>query len=407
MTDALIPDPTCPTPAFAWRGFMLDSARTCWSVPEIHELIDLLARYRFNRLHWHLTDDAGWRFQVPGYERLTTVAARLPRQQFLNYDNVDPAKRDQMLDRATGLDTSGYYTDDDIAEILEHARRVGIAVVPEVDLPGHMAAAIQAYPHLGNPTLPIEDTSTSWDPARTGTSSTPNDLLWPTDEALHFIATVVDRVIELFEPDILHIGADECIHSQWATDPDMAATLDRLGLAGYSELQGWFTAFARARITSHGCRTAVWDEATETPLEGGELIFGWREEKGVPAAVASGHEWIYADADELYLNRLQGSVESEPAGMYGAINLRTIWDITFPESSKMLGVQAAIWAEYIADRETLHYHLFPRLLAVAEVAWCGRNRGDFDDFLRRVAHELEWLSDNGISHRPLDLIASN
>lgn len=407
MTDALIPDPNCSTPAFEWRGFMLDSARTCWSVPEIHELIDLLARYRFNRLHWHLTDDAGWRFAVPGYDELTTVAARLPRQQFLNYDNVDPAKRAEMLQRAAGIDTSGYYTDDDIAEILEHAHSVGITVVPEVDLPGHMAAAIRAYPHLGNPTLPTQDTSTSWDPARTGTSSIPNDLLWPTDEARDFIAAVVDRVVELFHPDLVHIGADECIHSQWATDPEMASTLERLGLTDYSEVQGWFTAFARERLTGHGCRTAVWDEATETKLEGSELVFGWREEKGVPAAIASGHDWIYSDADELYLNRLQGAVESEPAGMFGVITTKTIWDIDFPENPRLLGVQAAVWAEYIADRETLHYHLFPRLLAVAERAWCGNRRGYYEDFVTRLDHEVKWLSDSGIGHRRLEIPATH
>ncbi len=390
--DGHIPNPAGPaSPAHQWRGLLLDSARTFWSVDEVCEVLDLMARYRLNRLHWHLTDDAGWRFGVPGYERVVEVGARLPREPFTWYSNVDPGKRSGIIASAPEGSTSGWYTDGDIARIVEHAARLGIEMMPEMDLPGHMAAVIRAYPELGDPALtdlPPEE----W--------THRNDLLWPSDGSEAFLRAALEKVCDLFPFPVVHIGGDECDYRVWEADERLMQRMADEGVSDARALQGRFTDLARVTLSGRRRQLAAWDEVTETPCNGDELIFGWREDIGVPAALASGNPWILADADVLYLNRLGGPVATEPAGMYGTISVRDILDISVPDDDQLRGIQAAAWCEFMPDRTALHYHLFPRLLAVAELAWCGAV--DETDFADRLAHEAAWLAEHGVHARPLD-----
>lgn len=206
----LVPDPSAPDrPAHEWRGLMLDSARTCWDVEVVHELLELMARYRLNRLHWHLTDDSGWRFEVPGRPRLTSVGAHLPRPDYSWYGNVLPAKREAADERAAEIRFNGAYSAEDIAAVVEHARELGIEVMPEVDLPGHMAAAIRSHPELGDPRL-VDVDPADWPHA--------NDLLWPGEESFDFVAEVLEAVMDLFPSRLVHIGGDECKHWVWESD---------------------------------------------------------------------------------------------------------------------------------------------------------------------------------------------
>ncbi len=390
--DSLIPDPAGPTrPVHGWRGLLLDSARTFWSVDEVCEILDLMARYRLNRLHWHLTDDAAWRFDVPGYERVVEVGAHLPREPFTWYSNVDPAKREAVIAGAPEGSTSGWYSDEDVNRVVEHAARLGIQVMPEMDLPGHMAAVIKAYPELGDPAL-ADMSPEDW--------THRNDLLWPSDASEDFLRAALEKVCELFPFPTVHIGGDECDYRVWEADGALMQRMAGEGVSDARALQGRFTALARATLSSLGRGIAAWDEVTETPCEGDELIFGWREDVGIPAAMGSGNPWVFADADVLYLNRLGGPVASEPAGMYGTISVRDILDIDVPVDDQLRGIQASAWCEFMPEREALFYHLFPRLLAVAELAWCGTvDETTFED---RLSQEIAWLAENDVHARPLD-----
>lgn len=222
MSPSMIPHDRECTPAFAWRGFMLDCARTFWPPELIHEIITLLGRYGFNRLHLHLTDDAGWRIQIPEFPKLTQTGAHLPREAFDWYDNVDADKRAVMIASAPQDSTWGYYTDDEIREIITHAATEGIEVIPEIDLPGHMHAAIRSYPELGDPALaklPPEH----W--------SHRNDLLWPTDQSWALIDAALTHVALLFPSPIIHIGGDECRFEAWENDHALMDSLASQGIA--------------------------------------------------------------------------------------------------------------------------------------------------------------------------------
>lgn len=411
---ALVPDPGAPDrPAHEWRGLMLDSARTCWGVEVVHELLELMARYRLNRLHWHLTDDSGWRFEVPGRPRLTSVGAHLPRPDYSWYGNILPEKREAADERAAEVRFDGSYGAEDIAAVVEHARELGIEVMPEVDLPGHMAAAIRAHPELGDPRLADVDPA-DWPHA--------NDLLWPGEESFDFVAEVLEVVMDLFPFSLVHIGGDECKHWLWESDPELvrrfgdgpevargssSGTRDAVrpeavlrggpgsGRSGLgARLQGMFTDHARAVLGRRGRRPAAWDELLESPTSGEEVILAWRGAGGVPLADRSGHDWIYADCTRLYLNRVAGDPATEPPGMFGPIGARDILELPAPDSARLLGIQAAVWTEFILDREHLLHQLFPRLLAVAERAWVGPDV-EWRDFSARLETETAWLRAHG------------
>lgn len=422
-----VPGPSAPAePVHPWRGLMLDSARTCWSVEVICELIDLMARYRLNRLHWHLTDDSGWRFAVPGYERLTEVGAQLPRPDYSWYANVLPAKRAEAAARARDISTVGHYSAEQIAAVVEHAARQGIEIMPEVDLPGHMAAAIRSYPELGDPRL-VDVDPEDW--------GHPNDLLWPGQAAFDFLTAALTTITDLFPFPVVHIGGDECKHWIWESDPALGARYggaDEADLRGGADradradpqagpaaaprvddamlsvngpgsgrtglgprLQGLFTDHARSVLAGRSRRLGAWDELIGSPTSGDELIVAWRGGVGVPSALESGHEWIYADSQFLYLNRVAGDPATEPPAMFGTITPRDIIEADVPDSSTLRGMQAAVWTEFILERDHLHHQLFPRLLALAERAWCG-DATEWEEFAPRLEAETRWLRERGV-----------
>lgn len=391
----LIPAPGAPEqPRCAWRGLMVDSSRTFWPVDVMRELLDLMGRYRFNRLHWHLTDDAGWRFDVPEHPRLVEIGSRLDREPFHWYSNTDPEKRAEAIAAAPSDSTVGWYTDAQIAELIDIAAQRGIEIMPEIDLPGHMGAAIRAYPELGDPSL-ADLPAAEW-PHR-------NDLLWPSERSARLVRTVVDRVCRLFPFDTVHIGGDECDYAVWEADSALMGRMAAQGLRDGRAIQGWFTDIARDQLRRNHRRAAAWDELVETPVRGDELIFAWRDGQGVRATQASGNDWVYADASRLYLNRLSGPAESEPAGMRPGFGVRSVLDdVDLPEDGALQGIQAAVWTEFIPDRRTLHYYLFPRLLAVAEIAWSGAGVTSWEEFEPRLRSEVAWLESQGVLPRPWD-----
>ncbi|WP_195839346.1 family 20 glycosylhydrolase [Mobiluncus porci] len=382
-------------PRYTWRGVLLDSARTFWPVGTVCELLALMARYRLNKLHWHLCDDAGWRFKVDGYPDLTTVGASLEREPFAWYTNVDPAKAAQAYRLAPNDSTCGYYTDEELRFVVKYAASLGIDVIPEVDLPGHMGAAIRAYPHLGDPLL-SELPAVQW--------THRNDVLWPSQQALDFIHAALDKVMDIFPSNLVHIGADEVNFAAWEADASLLARAAKRGVYCGAQIQGGFIRDAREYLARRGRRLAVWDDALQAQanaLGGDEVITAWQENGAAERAGKSGHDWIFADSAALYLNRVAGPVDSEPAGMYGAISTGDILNLSIPKSKHLLGVQAAIWCEFVPNRDALYYQLFPRLFAVAQIAWSDAHLS-WRDFYPLLEKELDWLAGHGINTRPLD-----
>ncbi|OMG53407.1 hypothetical protein BJN44_11645 [Tessaracoccus sp. ZS01] len=370
----------------------MDSARTFWPVEDVLEILELMARYRLNRLSWHLTDDQGWRFAVPGYERLLDISAQLPRTSFDNYDNALPAKREALHEEYKDRPWGGSYSDDEIRRVVARAGELGIDVLPEVDLPGHMAAVIEAYPHLGNPALAALPRP-EW---------TRNDLLWPTPESYGFLRAALTRVTELFPFSIVHIGGDECRYELWEGDAALMADSASRGVSGAAAIQGEFTRFAKDVLAERGRTIAGWDELARTPIEGDELLLAWQEGVGVANALGTQNPWLYCDADYLYFNRLQGEPETEPCGMWPTITPRMVLEAPIPDNDRLVGVQASIWCEFVTSRELLWYHVFPRLLPYAERAWHGADALPYEELEPLIRREVEWLSARGIQARPLD-----
>ena len=383
------------TPRYLWRGFMLDSARTFWPVETVCEVLALMARYRLNKLHWHLCDDAGWRFEVTEYPRLTTTGATLPREEFFWYTNVDLNKAIDAHAHAPKNSTTGYYRDEEIAYIVDFAASLGIDIIPEIDLPGHMGAAIRAYPELGDPRL-SNLSPHNW--------SHRNDVLWPGSASTRFIQTVLNKVTSLFPSQIVHIGGDEVNLSAWESDTDLMKQAAVRGINNGAQLQSEFILQARKYLARRGRRIAVWDDALvghADALSGEEIVTAWQEDGGVERAKMSARDWVFADSSLLYLNRVAGPVDSEPAGMFGAISTGDILEAVLPHSEKLLGIQAALWCEFISNRDVLYHYLFPRLLAVSQIAWTAE-KVSWEDFAPHLEKEMLWLAEHDIIGRPLD-----
>lgn len=369
--DALAPVTVGPVagrrPLFAWRGLLIDSARTRQPVAVIKQCISLAARYGFNRLHWHLTDDQGWRFEVPGYPRLVEVGAHIPRGRFDDYDQLFADTRERAAAEAPRRWTDGFYTDAEIADVVAHASAHGVEIVPELDLPGHMMAAIKAYPELGRPQgLPLPEGSMRehmWWPAR-------DDLLWPSEPAMAFLTAALRRIAHLFPGPYVHIGGDECAYLQWASDPEMAEHLRSRGLSRVEDLQAWFMAAATQVLAEQGKRVAVWDEAAEL-VDEDALVVAWDEERGMARAMEAPQPFVFADARSLYLNRIDPDGPPDQMGMLPGISVTDILTSSWPEAGneRCVGVQACAWSEFILDGDDLFRTLFPRLLAVAERLW--------------------------------------
>lgn len=356
-------------PLFSWRGLMIDSARTRFSVDTMITVIELAKRYGFSHLHWHLTDDAGWRFRVPSWPKLETVAATLPRDDFKHYDCLAPDTL-QLAAQAEkdGRWSAGCYTDEEIAKVVQAAKTAGITVVPEVDLPGHMMAAITAYPTLGKP----EDVELPQTSVRENMFwAARNDLLWPTDEAASFVSDVLDRVVELFPDSPIHIGGDECAYLQWEADPNIGEWLRLRHLNKVPEIQTWFFDLAFNKIRSHGRDVICWDEVASISDNPDVALIAWDESRGLERIASTANPFIFADARTLYLNRIDPSSQSPQKGMVPGITVDDIlqgcW--TFLAEERCIGLETCLWSEFVFDKQDIFSMLFPRVLAVAERMW--------------------------------------
>lgn len=375
-------------PRFSWRGFMLDVARRFRPKHEVLRLIDLLALHRVNVLQLHLTDDQGWRMEIRSHPRLTEVGAWRPESQL----GHGPAS---TLD---GRPHGGFYTHDDLGEIVAYAAERMITVVPEIETPGHVRAALAAYPELGVTGCPVD----VW----TGYGIT-DDVLNVEASTVDFFRDVLDEVMDVFPSTYIAVGGDEARKAQWATDSRTQELMRERGIANELELQAWFIRQLDDHLTAAGRRLYGWDEVLEGQLAPGATIASWRGLRGAQVAVARGHDVVLCPDDFAYLDYRQSDAADEPIPVGTVLTLRDVYDFEpLPGDADdamrrhVLGVQANAWTEHLDTADRLDYAVFPRLAAFAEVAWSSPGK-DWDDFAARLPDLLAIYDAIGVGSRPL------
>ena len=378
-------------PRFPWRGSHIDVARHFMPKEFILKYIDLLAMHKMNVLHIHLTDDSGWRIEIKKYPKLTEVGS--------SHDYGDTktvmAGGEEHLD---SLPHGGFYTQDDLREIVSYAADHFITVVPEIEMPGHSQAAIAAYPELGN--LP-------YTPGMTWGSF--GSELNVEDSTVRFDEDVLDEVMSIFPSKFIHIGGDEVDKTNWHNSPAAQAKMKALGLANEEQLQSWFVQQIDGYLTSKGRRLIGWDEILEGGLAPGATVMSWRGIDGGIAAAKSGHDVVMAPGDWTYFDHYQSRFkELEPQAIGGYLPLKTVYgyepvpDALSPEEAKHVqGAQCQLWSEYITHPKQMEYMAFPRLCALSEVVWSPKEGRDYDDFLSRLQDDLARLDILDVHYRKL------
>ena len=381
-------------PRFAWRGMHLDCSRHFWEVDEIKRYLDVMAMYKLNRFHWHLTDDQGWRIEIRAYPLLSQIACwREGTMVGRDFSSND------------GIRYGGFYTQEQIREVVEYAAARGITVVPEIDLPGHMLAALSAYPELGCTGGPYA-AWTVW-----GVSD--QVLCVGKERTFDFLEGVLSEVAELFPGEYIHIGGDECPKDEWKKCPDCQARIRELGLrdddrfTAEQYLQNYVTKRIQDFLATKGKKVIGWDEILEGELAPGATVMSWRGTDGAKQASAKGFDAILTPTSHCYFDYVQSEDRSsEPLGFGGVVTLEKIYSmdplegIDPSQAAHILGVQANLWTEYISTPEHLEYMLLPRLLALSEVQWCPDGQRNLQRFLRVLReHEFPVLELAGYNYR--------
>jgi hexosaminidase len=382
-------------PRFRWRGLMLDVARHFMPKDGVLRYLDLMAAHKLNVFHFHLTDDQGWRVEIKRYPKLTETGSWRARTKFGH--RASPLWEEKPH--------GGYYTQEDIREIVAYAAERHITVVPEIDVPGHSQAAIAAYPELGNTDV-IDTTSLSvWD--NWGVSL---NVLAPTDNTLRFYEGVFEELLELFPSGFIHIGGDECAKEQWRESPLVQARIEELGLADEDELQSWFVGHFDTWLSARGRRLIGWDEILEGGLADGAAVSSWRGYQGGIAAARAGHDVVMCPEQQVYLDHRQHAGADEPVPIGYVRTLEDVYrfepvppELTPEEAAHVLGTQANVWTEVMEDQGRVDYQTFPRLAAFAEAAWSALPapaERDFAGFERRMAVHYRRLDALGVGYRP-------
>jgi hexosaminidase len=362
-------------PRFAWRGMMLDVARHFRSTDEVKALLDQMALHKLNTFHWHLTDDQGWRIEIKQYPKLTEVGGcRIP---------AGAAGRD-----ADGKPKPycGFYTQDQIRDVVKYAAERYITIVPEIDLPGHAQAAIAAYPELGV-TGKAPPVSPDW--------GVHTWLFNVEDGTFTFLENVLGEVITLFPGRYIHLGGDEAAKDQWQQSAAVQAKLRELGLKDEMQLQSWFMGRLGRYIEQHDRRLLGWDEILEGGPPADATVMSWRGTDGAIEAARAGHDVVLAPSPDLYLDHIQSDAADETGGRLDVFTLKDYYSYNVipaqlnPEQARhILGAQANLWTEHQRTNQRMQHASFPRAAALAENVWTPTDRHDWNDFLRRMAPDM-------------------
>ncbi|GAB3569074.1 family 20 glycosylhydrolase [Spirosoma luteolum] len=373
-------------PRFAYRGMQLDVSRHLFSVDFLKKYLDLLALYKINTFHWHLTDDQGWRIEIRRFPALQQTAA-FRRETLIGHKKDLPHRFD-------GKRYGGYYTQDQIRELVRYAADRHITVIPEIDMPGHALAALSAFPELGcqrpdgQPGGPYE-AATFW--------GIFDDVFCAgTDSTFTVLTQILDEVVSLFPSRYIHIGGDECPKTRWKTCPRCQARIRREGLRDEHELQRYFIRRIDAHLTRRGRQLLGWDEILEggspaLTLSPGAAVMSWRGIAGGVAAMRQHHYAVMTPETHVYFDYYQSLHPGEPLAAAGYTPLRKTYSyeplpdsLTADEARYLLGVQGNVWSEYLPTTGQAEHQIFPRALAVAEIGWSPRSQRHYPDFLRRL-----------------------
>lgn len=380
-------------PAFKWRGYMLDVSRHFFDKEEVKDVIDFMAEVKLNRFHWHLSDDNGWRIEIKKYPKLTDIGAwRVDyNAKDENTSNWWGRPRQKEGDKAT---YGGFYTQEDIKEIVAYAKEKYIEIIPEIDMPGHSLAAIAAYPEI----------SCSEGPFYVGTGGVVrNNTYCPGKEVtFEFVENVLGEVMDLFPFNYMHIGGDECNKEAWAVDPDCQKRMKEEGLKDLHELQSYFVTRVEKIVNARNKNMIGWDEILEGGLAPNATVMSWRGEKGGIAAARHGNDVIMTPSRYCYLDLKQGDDDLEPNLGYAytflkdTYNYKIISDSLTKEQGKhVLGIQGNLWTESITNWSQLTYMTFPRLYAVAENGWTAQEAKDWNGFTDRLLTQMKRLKEKG------------
>ncbi|WP_226016931.1 beta-N-acetylhexosaminidase [Novosphingobium sp. FKTRR1] len=356
-------------PHYAWRGLMLDSARHMQSVPAIERLIDLMALHKFNRLQWHLTDDQGWRLQIPAFPRLTSVGAW----------RVGP----------DGKRYGGFYTQAQVRHVVAYAAARGITIVPEIEMPGHALAALRAYPEWGFAGVPAS-AQADWGvfPSIFGVEPV----------TLKALQTVLDEVMALFPGREIATGGDEALHDQWRASPAVQARIKALGLRDETALQGWFAGQMARYLAAHGRQAIGWDDLLAAGgIPEGAVVLSWHSPQGATTALKAGHDVVLATDPVFYFDHRQAPGRDEPPGRGTVITPADIYavdpgSVDAATSGHLLGVQGQIWTEYVRSDAQMLAMAWPRAAALAELGWTTPARRDWTGFSARLPAEAQLLA---------------
>ncbi|MBO9155103.1 family 20 glycosylhydrolase [Chitinophaga sp. GCM10012297] len=374
-------------PRFSYRGLHLDVGRHFFPVDFIKKYIDLMAMHKMNTFHWHLTEDQGWRIEIKKYPRLQEVASRRKETMEGHYE-------DQQYD---GKAYGGFYTQEQIKDVVAYATARHVTVIPEIEMPGHSLAALTAYPHLGCTGGPYE-VGTRW--------GVYDDVYCAgNDTVFTFLQDVLDEVMILFPGKYIHIGGDESPKTRWEKCPKCQARIKAEGLKDEHALQSWFIRRIEKYLNDKGRQIIGWDEILEGGLAPNATVMSWRGTEGGIAAAKQHHDVIMTPGDYVYLDKYQSLGKTEPIAIGGFLPVSKVYvyepvpETLSPEEARYIkGAQGNVWTEYIKNSEHVEYMVYPRAIALAEVLWSPKDKRNYDNFLERLKTDLPRLERKGVNY---------
>lgn len=375
-------------PRFAYRGLHLDVGRHFFPVAFVKKYIDLLAMHKLNTFHWHLTDDQGWRIEIKKYPRLHTVGG-CRTETLVGHYSDQPQKFD-------GKKYCGFYTQEEVKEVVEYARQRFVTVLPEIEMPGHALAALAAYPELGCTGGPYE-VAKIW--------GVFDDVFCPTEKTFQFLDDVLGEVCALFPSKYIHIGGDECPKTTWEKSEFCQQLMKREGLKDGHELQSYFIRRAETMLAKRDKKLIGWDEILEGGIAPTATIMSWRGIEGGIAAAKAGHDAIMTPGTHLYLDYYQSDPSTEPLAIGGHLTLEKVYsyepvpaELSADEAKHILGAQGNVWTEYMPNSQQVEYMAYPRACALAEVVWTAKEKKNWKDFSKRIKTHMMRLSAADVNH---------
>ena len=378
------------SPRFQYRGMHLDVGRHFFPVKFIKQYLDMMAMYKFNTFHWHLTEDQGWRIEIKKYPKLTEVGGFRDSTLVGKYSDK-PHKWD-------GKRYGGFYTQDQIREIVKYASDRHITIIPEIEMPGHSLAALAAYPELACTPGPFRP-ATLW--------GVFPDIYCPKEKTFEFLENVLTEVMDLFPGKYIHIGGDEAPKARWKESKLCQQIIKKNGLKDEAELQSYFVGRIEKFLNAHGKQLIGWDEILEGGLSPGATVMSWRGIEGGIAATRAGHDAIMTPGNYCYFDHYQAGPKGEPIAIGGMTTLKEVYgyepvpeELNKKEANHILGAQGNVWTEYMPTPEKVEYMVLPRMAALAEVVWTGSDKKSWSDFQRRINNHFKLYKALGWNYCP-------